>query len=245
MLKIKNKIKEIGLTHYFRPKWYSIFINPYFIARYNIFKRIKIFSRQQKWNNKKILDVGCGIKPYEVLFKNSKYIGIDIEGGGHKNEYKKADKYFDGKNIPFGDNFFDLVICTQVIEHTLEYEYLLKEIYRVLKNKGTLILTAPFVWNEHEIPYDFFRFTKYAHENIFKNSGFDIQKIEPTTNFFATIGQLISAFLIETLAKKSLILKILISILLCFPLQVIFLILDYIFRSKWLTLDYFLIAKKV
>lgn len=222
MLKIKDRIKEIVLNHHFRPKWYSIFINPYFIARYNLFKKIKLFSQQHNWDNKKILDVGCGIKPYEILFKNSKYIGIDIKGGGHKEEFKKVDKYFDGKNIPFDDNSFDLVICTQVIEHTLEYEYLLKEIYRVLKNEGTLLLTAPFVWNEHEIPYDFFRFTKYAHENILKNLGFYIQKIEQTTNFFTTIGQLMSAFLIETLARKSLILKILISVLFCFPLQTIF-----------------------
>lgn len=144
MQQVIKKLKEVGLKHYFCPKWYSIFINPYFIARYNLFKKIKKFSEWQDWHDKKILDVGCGIRPYEILFSNSKYTGIDIEDSGHKEEYKKVDRYFDGKNIPFNDNSFDLVICTQVIEHTLEYEYLLKEIYRVLKKRWNLVAYSTF-----------------------------------------------------------------------------------------------------
>lgn len=243
MLKIINILKEIWLRHQFQPKIYSIFINPYFIARYNLFKKIKEFSLQTKWESKKILDVGCGIKPYESLFKNSDYIGIDVEESGHKNEYKKVDKYFDGKNIPFDDNMFDLVICTQVIEHNLDYKDLLTEIYRVLKRDGDLLLTAPFVWNEHEIPYDFFRFTQYAHRNILRQQGFNIVKLEPTTKFFATIGQLISAFFYENLGKNIL-LKILVTFFISAPIQVLFIILDLIIPSKWLTLDYFVLAKK-
>ena len=244
MYEIKNKIKTIGLSHYFRPRWYSVFINPYFIARYNLFKAIKKFSTIYDWNNKKILDVGCGIRPYEILFKNSEYIGIDIEGGGHKEEYKKVDKYFDGKNIPFRDNSFDLVICTQVIEHNIEYEFLLKEIYRVLKKNGFLLLTAPFVWNEHEIPYDFFRFTQYAHLNILGKLNFKIEYLQPTSGFFATIGQLFSAFFIENLGTKFLVIKFLITIIICAPIQILFIFLDFTIKSRWLTLDYFIIAKK-
>ncbi len=101
MLKIKEIIKNFALDHLFRPRWYSIFINPYFIARYFLLKEIRNFSNQFESCNKIILDVGCGIKPYESLFKNSKYIGIDIEGGGHKDEFKKVDKYFDGKKFLF------------------------------------------------------------------------------------------------------------------------------------------------
>jgi len=241
---MKNKFKEIILEHFFRPKFWSIIINPYFIARYNLFKRIKAFSKNYNWSNKEILDVGCGIKPYSILFKNSKYLGIDVEDSGHKNEFKYADVYFDGKNIPFSDKSFDLVICTQVIEHSLDYQFLLKEIYRVLKDNGLLLLTTPFVWNEHEIPYDFFRFTQYAHKAVLNDLGFDILKLEPTTKFFATIGQLISAFIFETIGKYNLFLKLFTSIVFCFPIQLMFILLDFILPSKWLTLDYLVIAKK-
>ena len=245
MYKILEKLKEVGLEHYFRPKWYSIFINPYFIARYSLFKKINKFSKQHNWLNKNILDVGCGIKPYESLFKGAYYVGIDIEGGGHKDEKKKIDILFDGKNIPFDEKSFDLIICTQVLEHTLDYEYLLKEMYRVLKDDGILLITAPLVWNEHEIPYDFFRFTKFAYKEIFSKIGFKIITIQPTTTFFATIGQLLSAFLVEMLSYNKIILKIIISLIFCFPVQILFLFLDLLFKSHWLTLDYFVIARKI
>ncbi|CEG13819.1 Methylase/methyltransferase [groundwater metagenome] len=242
---MKEKIKTIGLAHYFHPKRYSIFINPYFIARYTLLREIKIFSNKFSGRSKRILDVGCGIKPYEFLFKNSEYIGIDIEGGGHREEYKKVDKYFDGKNIPFQNDYFDLVICTQVIEHTLEYEYLLKEIHRVLKKGGILLLTAPFVWNEHEVPHDFFRFTQYAHLNILKKLNFETEYIKPSCGFFSTIGQLLSAFFIENLGTKNLIIKFLVSFLICAPIQIFFIFWDKVFRNKWLTLDYFVIARRL
>ncbi len=83
MFKIKSKLKNLVLSHLFKPQWYSI-INPYFIARFNLFKQIKIFSKKYFKENEKILDVGCDIKPYKDLFKTSEYIGIDIKSGDTK-----------------------------------------------------------------------------------------------------------------------------------------------------------------
>ncbi|KKR21171.1 MAG: Methylase involved in ubiquinone/menaquinone biosynthesis [Parcubacteria group bacterium GW2011_GWE2_39_37] len=237
-------LKKIINKNFFEPSWFSILINPYFIARYQLFKKIQEFSKSD-WSGKKILDVGCGIKPYQNLFKQAdEYIGIDIKGGGHFNQAKFVDRYFDGLNIPFAENSFDLIICTQVLEHSENPIGLLKEMNRALKKDGQLYLTMPFVWNEHETPFDFRRFTRFEHERIIKQTNFSEIKIEHTCGVFGVCGQLISAFIFENLAGKNIIAKIFVSLLLCFPVQTIFIILDFIFKNSWITLDYIITARK-
>jgi len=134
---MSKKIKEIVNQHFFRPAWYSVIINPYFIARYGLLLKIKNFAKND-FSGKKILDVGCGIKPYKNLFNSSSYVGIDIDYGGHNNQAKVVDKFYDGVNIPYDDNSFDIVICTEVMEHVVDPEKLLSEIHRVLKIGGRI-----------------------------------------------------------------------------------------------------------
>ena len=240
---MSKKIKEIVNQHFFRPAWYSVIINPYFIARYGLLLKIKNFAKND-FSGKKILDVGCGIKPYKNLFNSSSYVGIDIDYGGHNNQAKVVDKFYDGVNIPYDDNSFDIVICTEVMEHVVDPEKLLSEIHRVLKIGGRIFFSMPFVWNEHEIPYDFSRFTRYKHQDIFKKSGLTIEKIEETTGVFRVCGQLISAFIFERLFVKNKPLKFLVAVFLCFPIQLFFIVLDFIFKNYWITLDYAITAKK-
>lgn len=233
---LKEKIKKT----FFRPSWYHIFINPYFIARYHLAKEIRKFSKKIK--NKKILDIGCGDKPYGVFFKENEYIGIDIKGGGHNEENKKVDRFYDGKLVPFENEKFDLVICTQVLEHAEDPNKLINESYRVLKLGGKLFLTMPFVWNEHEEPYDFNRFTKYQHQKVLNNNDFKIENLNKTCGIFGTCGQLISAFIFES--TKINFLKIIFTIVFCFPIQLFFIFLDFIFRKSGITLDYIIVARK-
>lgn len=238
-----KKIKGIINRHFFQPAWYSVIINPYFIARRGLLLKIKKFSKAD-FSNKNILDIGCGIKPYQDLFNAASYIGIDIEDGGHSNQAKVVDKFYNGVDIPYPNNSFEIVICTEVLEHVKEPEKLLTEIKRVLKTDGQVFLTMPFVWNEHEIPYDFNRFTRYQRRMIFEKSGLNIRSLEETTGVFRVCGQLISAFIFERLFIKNKPLKLLTAVILCFPVQILFIFLDFIFKNSWLTLDYAIIAKK-
>lgn len=239
-MKFKKKFIE---DNFFRPRWYSIFFNPYFIFRYNLYKKIKEFSRNIK-NDSKILDVGCGIKPYKDLFLSSEYLGIDIEGGGHPDVDKMVDKYFDGVKIPYGDNFFDTVICTEVLEHSTDPEELISEMNRVLKKDGKLYITMPFVWNEHEIPYDFRRFTSYEHKRLLRAKDFIIENISSTSGVFGTCGQLITAYIFESIKIRSTLLKFVLSIFIFMPVQFIAIALDKLTRNHWITLGYVVIAKK-
>lgn len=237
------RIEKIIKQHFYRPAWYSIIINPYFIIRHGLLKKIINFSKTTL-PNQKILDVGCGIKPYQGLFVASSYTGIDIKGGGHSDQDKTVDKFYNGTDIPFPDNSFDTIICTEVLEHVAEPQRLLGEIKRVLKVNGQLFLTMPFVWNEHETPFDFYRFTRYEHRRAFEQSGLSILKLEETTGVFRVCGQLISAFIFEKLFSKNKVLKLLIAIIFCFPIQTFFIILDFIFKNSWISLNYSIIAEK-
>lgn len=237
---LKNKILE---KHLFHPSWYSIFINPYFIARKSLNNKVREFSKTVG-PNLKILDVGCGSKPYQNYFAQNEYLGIDVEVDNDADKVKIPDKYFDGLNIPYNNDSFDLIICTQVLEHAIDPKKLLEECNRVLKTKGQIFLTMPFVYPEHAIPYDFRRFTSYGHRQILKESSFNVESVIPTCGVFRVCGQLISVAIFESIKFKSTILKLLISVLLCAPIQIISIILDFVFFNKWITLDYVVIAKK-
>jgi len=234
-------LKDVSKSIFFRPAWYAIFTNPYFIARRSLYKKIHGFSKEVA--NKKILDLGCGNKPYSSLFTDSEYIGIDIDGGGHKGSAKNVDLVFDGKTIPFAGNSFDVILCTQVLEHTESPEKLIQEANRVLKKTGILYLTCPFVWPEHEIPYDFRRYTQYGLKKILGENNFLVEKVSSTTGIFTTIGQIVSSFLFEFVGRN-LILRALMAVMVCFPVQLLSIVLDSLFRHQGIALDYVVIARK-
>ena len=127
----------------------------------------------------KVLDVGCGQSPYLHLLNKGKctYYGIDIEEAKTQFKYEnKSVTFFDGKNIPFENDFFDSIICTEVLEHVYEHQYLVDEMYRVLKKGGVGIITIPWSARFHYIPHDYFRYTPSALKNIFsKYTNFEIK----------------------------------------------------------------------
>lgn len=251
--KLGQKIIQFESTINFQPHWYTIFLNPYFIARKSVYRAVQSFARTGGIDDI-VLDVGCGIKPYRHLFTAKKYLGIDIEGGGHSRSQKTVDAFFDGRHIPYPDSSFNTVLATEVFEHVEDLPTLVGEIHRVLRPQGQLFITMPFVWDEHEIPYDFRRFTTFGHKQLLEAAGFTIQSISKTTGIFATSSQLFSAFFVELLAagldairlpfSLSYPLKKLFTITICAPIQLFGLLLDAVFAKKGLTIDYVVIAKK-
>ncbi len=193
MSSIKNRL----IQEQFKPSFLSVFINPFFIARRGLYINIKKLSSYIKG---KTLDVGCGIKPYEQLFNSSEYIGVEVEVSGHNHSNSKVDVYYDGKTLPFSENEFDSVVTFQVFEHVFTPSQFLKEINRVLKNNGTLLLAVPFVWDEHEQPYDYARYSSFGLTHILKEHGFEIVEIKKSVNNFAAIFQLINMYIYKVLS---------------------------------------------
>ena len=111
-----------------------------------------------------ILDLGCGYEPFKKLFpKNSNYIGVDMS----LNSY--ADIIADNHQLPFKNNTFDIVIASEVLEHSSNEYQFIEELTRVSKNKALVFISLPFIFPEHGQPYDFQRLTKYKLKELFKN----------------------------------------------------------------------------
>ncbi len=241
--RLKHTKKKVLEELFFRPTWYSVMLNPYFINRRSLYLAVQKFAKLTAPENS-VLDVGCGLKPYRDLFPAREYVGIDIETGGHSNDQKHVDSYYDGEHIPSGDKSFDFVLCTQVLEHTEKPEKLVEECARVLKPGGKVLFSMPFMYPEHEIPYDFQRYTRFKHINMLQQNGFDHIEIEKTTGFFGTFGQLFSVFIFESIKFRATIFKTLLSIGILMPIQVLGLVLDFIFRKAGPTMDYVITAQK-
>jgi SAM-dependent methyltransferase len=142
------------------------------------------------------LDIGCGNKPYEAMFKglSSEYIGCDIM----QSSENKVDIICNASQIPFPDFSFDTVFSTQVIEHFENPDAMIHEAYRLLKPGGHLILSGPMYWHLHEEPHDYFRFTKYGFRLLFEKNNFIVNEILSCGGKWAVLGQV----MIHTLPRR-------------------------------------------
>jgi SAM-dependent methyltransferase len=138
----------------------------------------------------KLMDFGCGSKPYAGLFKVEEYVGVDYYNEGHSHDNEKIDVFYDGKTIPLPNEYFDSVLSSEVFEHVFNLNEILQEIRRVMKKNGHLLITCPFAWNEHEIPNDYARYSRFALTDILKKNGFEIIACTKSGNFITTVFQL-------------------------------------------------------
>lgn len=135
-----------------------------------------------------ILDIGAGYSPYKFLLNNkiTSYFGIDITEA-HQFGYKNPDVIlYDGKNIPFKDGMFDAIICTEVLEHVQDFQYLINEIYRTAKECANIFVTIPWSARYHYIPYDYFRYTPTSLLSMF--SKFSNIQIKNRGTDFSVVG---------------------------------------------------------
>jgi SAM-dependent methyltransferase len=139
----------------------------------------------------RLVDIGCGTKPYRDVLKPyvTEHVGVDHEGSLHSKD--NVDLFGTAYAIPVGDESFDSAICTAVLEHLEEPEQALRECFRILKPGGKAIYSVPFIWHLHEEPRDFYRFSKYGLEYLFKKVGFEVIEIKSLSGFWVTFGQLL------------------------------------------------------
>jgi len=179
----------------------GLFINPFFISRRGLLNCIREYRGHVSGG--RLLDVGCGSKPYKDLFSVDEYIGLDVEKSGHDHSYSEVDIYYDGNEIPFDDNHFDHVFSSEVIEHVFNLDELMLEVNRVTKVGGTLLVTAPFCWDEHEVPYDFARYSSYGLVNILNRHGYEILSSVKTTTYVETIFQMAAAYVSQCILPEN------------------------------------------
>ena len=133
-----------------------------------------------------VLDAGAGDAPYRDLWGHADYRTADFGMVGKP--YTDLDYVCDLTSIPVADDSFDAVLLTQVLEHLPEPRRVLRELARVLKPGGRLWLSTPLFYEEHEIPYDFHRYTRYGLREHIEHSGLEVEQIDWLEGFLGTVS---------------------------------------------------------
>jgi SAM-dependent methyltransferase len=225
----------------FRPGLLGLLGNPFYLARRELWKVMKGFRQHV---HGRVLDVGCGTQPYRSLFEVESYRGLEIDTPQARAR-KAADDYYDGGRFPYPDASFDSVLCSQVLEHSFAPEMLLGEIARVLKPGGKLVLTVPFVWDEHEQPWDYARYSSFGLRALVERSGLTVSEHRKLNDGAAVLFQLANAYLYKVLGTPSRAFNLLLCVVLMFPISLVGLLLGAALpRNPDLYLDHAVLAAK-
>jgi len=145
----------------------------------------KISKAASKYAKGKLIDLGCGVKPYRELFLPyiTEYIGVD-HPDINKYHYNANDVelWEDCCKVSLENGYSDTIFSSQVLEHIEHPIQFVNEAYRLLKNGGNIIVTVSFLEFLHQPPYDYYRFTHFALKKLFKEAGFININIEPIGN---------------------------------------------------------------
>ena len=190
-------MKEFIKKEKFNPSFFSLFYHPFYFVRREIFCFLRNNSYFLCGN---LLDFGGGSKPYQNLFvKSQNYFSIEVLSN---KENLESDVYYNGSKLPFADNAFDSILCTEVFEHVENINEVVLELFRVLKPGGKMIVTTPFMCIEHEMPFDFRRFSFNGLKSLMINNNFKILKSQKLLNNFHVIFQTLNFYIYQVLLKK-------------------------------------------
>jgi SAM-dependent methyltransferase len=153
--------------------------------------RLRLYAENKSFaetipSNALVLDAGAGEAPYKHLLQHANYESADFELVDKP--YAKSTYVCDLKSIPVEDARYDYIFFNQVMEHLPQPHLVLKELFRVLKPGGKLIYTAPLFYEEHEQPYDFYRYTQFGVKFLFNEAGFSFQRLDWMDGYYATVG---------------------------------------------------------
>lgn len=137
----------------------------------------------------RVLDAGAGECRFKNFFRHVEYVGIDFAQGDPRWNYSKLDAVARLEELPFPNASFDHVLSIVVLEHTPQPAKVIEEFRRVLKPGGMVHLVVPHMWEEHQKPYDFFRFTSGGIRYLMQSAGIRIRKIHPVGGFFWQLGR--------------------------------------------------------
>jgi len=158
-------------------------------SRYRLWNEIAEFASLVP-SGALVLDAGAGCGPYKSLFQHTQYESADFEQVDKV--YTPSTYVCDLQNIPVENCRFDFIIFNQVMEHLPEPKLVLAELFRVLKPGGNMIYSGPFFYEEHEQPYDFYRFTQFGLRHLFSTTGFEVLRLDWLEGYFGTVGYQLS-----------------------------------------------------
>jgi SAM-dependent methyltransferase len=144
----------------------------------------------------RILDVGCGVMPFRRLVEPfvTSYHAFDIEA-----RVPNLDFLADVQSgLPLVSDSYDLILCSQVLEHVPEPAKAIAEMARVLRPRGILLLSAPFLARLHDEPFDFYRFSRHALTLLLEQHGFEEAEVVPAGSIFSFLGHQVSSVIVPS-----------------------------------------------
>jgi SAM-dependent methyltransferase len=187
-----------------------------------------------------VLDVGAGQKPYYQKAVNAKIVSLDIKHS------KNIHIISDASSLPIKRSKFDGVLCINALYYNKNPFTAIKEISRVLKKNGKLVMMTPFIYPIHDAPNDKYRFTKYGIKEML-NDDFEIKEIKGVGSIFNLPAVMMHSIIkgIPLMHPKSVVLKVL--SLLLYPFYImcqLISILDFLDHSERWSTWYFTVAVK-
>ena len=171
---------------------------------------VELLGRVAPQARGRLLDVGCGHKPYADIFLPyvDEYLGIEREDSfagtaASSIDGRGPDLLFDGTRLPFDDATFDTVLSVQVLEHTPRPAALVAEMARVLKPDGLLILSAPFQFRLHEQPHDYFRYSPHGLRTLCDDAGLEVVEVHAQGSLWSVLAHKVNSYLALRVARAS------------------------------------------
>jgi SAM-dependent methyltransferase len=200
-------------------------------------------------SGERIIDIGAGELKYKKYFSHCDYYSQDLCVGDDHWDFSEINIKSSAYEIPAASASFDYVLCAQVLEHLEFPEKAFAEFNRLLKLNGRLLLTAPLGFGEHQIPYDFFRYTRYGLESLGKRHGFRLVYLEPHGGIFINSEYILWQAKNKILPGKNILLLRYFYFFLFLPFKIIsgaiFIALDLLDNKKTYTLNYNCVYEKI
>lgn len=127
------------------------------------------------------LDIGAQNGPYAAHFPHR--IALDVQRG------LGVQIIGDAQQLGIRDASFEVVLCTEVLEHLPEPQRAIDEMFRVLEPGGELLLTTRFLFPLHDTPHDYFRYTKYGLRHLLRR--FEIVELREETDSVGALAVLL------------------------------------------------------
>lgn len=153
--------------------------------------------------NGTVLDLGAGVKPYAALYEPffGRTRSVDVATSPH--DISTVDVIASADALPFEDEYFDCVICTEVLEHCRDPRAVVRELHRTLRPGGYAFVTTPFLVHLHEMPFDFYRFTPSALTDLTQSAGLELVSLRPRGEYCSVLLMMLQIPLRKVLGRMS------------------------------------------
>ena len=152
-------------------------------------KRIRALERVRAHARGELLDVGCGARPFERLFRGhvTRYRGVDLPASSELSD-PPPDAFASAEQLPFRAGSFDTVLAMALMPYLPVPDRMLAETRRVLRPGGIALIEFQQMGPPWNPPHDYFRFTRYGAELLLRRNGLEPVQVIPVGGLMARVG---------------------------------------------------------